>query len=410
MRTLDSLFALFPDAISIAIASVYGVKLNENQYQLSKYIYIMPRRDEFDDLYHPRMDKYSRKPDYYFVAVSTDNRYYSMGSKKIEDADDVLGSITLAHQALCIFHSCPYALGQIHGFRKDSGASYGISNPSVTGRNIEFSDELFKRDYMFHPFSFTRSSQNRFNQDLVGFFVSVADAHINNREKKWLLSAKKFTSGINQTYAEDAILDFAVALESLLATDKEQISFKLRLYLALYVGDSFSERQSIYKDVKDFYGLRSRLVHGNTLSVTDEQIHMITRIGIAISRALVKSCGKKIQDEVLSELEFMSLLGAPRYIKEKTQTIITEEEIVELICKTDEISHYKSYKAHLSKDDPDDDYTELVITFTFEDENQITIPASYFISKSDSLQNISSFQHWLSMDDNGRYFYNVIYS
>jgi len=409
MKIYKDLFDLFPNAKSIALAGIYGVKPDfQDTFQLSKYISIMKRRDEFDNLYHPRMSNHEIKPEYYLIAVTDDNRY-GMGFKKMESTDDVLSSISIAHQVLTIFHCVSYKLGQIEGFLLNSMGSYGLSNPQIAARNTEFA--IFKQDTMFHPFAYSINSNIRYDSNLTDFYEKVAEAYINTKENRWTLSAMKYTSGMTQTYAEDAVLDLAVALESLLALDKEQISFKLRLYLSLLTGDSFTDRKQVYNDMKSFYTIRSNLVHGNPYKITDDKIKLISRVGGYLSKALIKTCGQKIKEQVLQELEFMSLLGAPRYVKEKTQTIISEDEIVDLICKSNGIPRYKSYKAYLSKDDdPDYDYTELVLTFTFEDESSNSFSASHYISQSNSLLNKNSFQYWLSKDDDGSYFYNVVHS
>jgi hypothetical protein len=406
MNNYQKLFDLFPDARSIAIAGLYGVKRDiSSKFQLSSYLYIMEKRDEFDNLYHPRMSKYSLKPDFYLVAVSNDNRY-SMAFKKIETVDDVLSSISIAHQVLSIFHSAPYSLGQIEGFLVNSMCSYGLSNPQIAGRNSEF--EFFKQDEMFHPFHYSYTPNIQFDLKLTTFFEDVANAYIKTREKKWILSAKKYTSGMNQRYAEDAILDFAVALESLLALDKEQISFKLRLYLSLLIGDTYTERKQIYSDIRAFYGFRSTLIHGSTLSLSDEQTKLITRVGSYLSKALIKTCGKKIKEQVMAELEFLSLLGAPRLIKERTQCLIYEQDIVNVICKYHEIIEFTSYKAYLSKqNDPDDDYTELLVDITFTNGEINTFNASFYISKFSALSSNHKFTYWLSNDAEKGYFYNV---
>lgn len=322
----------------------------------------------------------------------------------------MLGSISIAHQALCIFHSSPYALGQIEGFLQNSMGSYGLSNPEIAGRNSEFNDSLFKQDVMFHPFDYTFTQDIKYDKDLVGFFAKLANAYVLTKEKRCLLSAKMYTSGVNHQYAEDVILHFAVALESLLALDKEQINFKLRLYLALLVGDTFNERQQIYNDIKVFYGLRSKLVHGDTLSISDEHIKMISRVGNYVSKALIRTCEKKIKEEVLHDLEFMSLLGAPRLTKEKTDLVITEQEILSIILEHHEITEFLSYEAFITEEkEPDDDHTELMIKITFPNKESELFHATYYKGLHKALGKCTSYSSWISKDSAHGFFYNITF-
>ena len=55
----------------------------------------------------------------------------------------------------------------------------------------------------------------------------------------------------------------ATALEAIYSSSNEhEISFSLRLKISRWLGKSKDERKSILEDAKDFYSLRSKIVHG----------------------------------------------------------------------------------------------------------------------------------------------------
>lgn len=408
MGIYGKLFDLFPGAQSIALAGIYGENISE--FQLSDYIFIMNKRDEFDDLYHPRLGPYVRKPDFYLVGISNDKRY-CMPFRKIINEDDVLSSISLAHQALCIFHNAPYSLGEVHGFLKGSHGSYGLSDPSIPGRNAELDLDLFRLDTIPHSFFLRYRNEQKFDDEIKNFLKKMATVYVEGKEKKWLLAATKYTSGMCKVFAEDAILDFAVSLESLLSLDNEQIGYKLRLHLALLVGDTYSERLQIRDDVRNFYNFRSTVVHGSKLSLTEEKMAVVERVGMYISRALMRTCGMNVKKEVIPELEYMMLLGAPRYLRERIQLKVSELDIVESICKFHDIENYLSYEAYLEENtDPDDDYADLLIKLYFGTSDPEIYHASFYLSKVEGLTKVSRYNHWLTREEGKGYCYLVSYS
>jgi len=60
------------------------------------------------------------------------------------------------------------------------------------------------------------------------------------------------------------VVDLMISLESLLVPEEEGIAFKLSQRVANLPGLDANYREELFKKVKDFYGLRSRTVHGAT--------------------------------------------------------------------------------------------------------------------------------------------------
>jgi hypothetical protein len=57
-------------------------------------------------------------------------------------------------------------------------------------------------------------------------------------------------------------VDLATCLEALLAPEEECISYKLGLRVANLIGADAASRKELFKKVRSFYSLRSKMVHG----------------------------------------------------------------------------------------------------------------------------------------------------
>jgi hypothetical protein len=84
-----------------------------------------------------------------------------------------------------------------------------------------------------------------------------------NRDRAALALARWNTAGDRLTQ-EDKLIDYWIGLESLFVPDtNEELSYRTALRIAAFLGSDGAERQRIYKEMKDSYSLRSRIVHGS---------------------------------------------------------------------------------------------------------------------------------------------------
>ena len=268
---MKSLLKMFPDAKMIAIAGLYGGPSEFKEYRLGKYLLITPRNSELDNIYISRMTKDLMEPTSYILSLADDFSFRS-SPRKVNDKKDAEISITIGHLALTIYHRYPFKFGPIYAVDSVGGTGYFVlSRPDIPGVNKEIAGEMLWPQ--LSPFSGITTAKLVFDEGLDEFFVSIAQSYAEIRDSRWVLAALKYVSGMSQLYAYEAILDFAVALESLFNRG-EQVGFTLRLYTALLVGKTYGERLKIMKDVKDFYSLRSKLVHGSMLNIWGEHLHL----------------------------------------------------------------------------------------------------------------------------------------
>lgn len=97
-----------------------------------------------------------------------------------------------------------------------------------------------------------------------------------------LILARRRSSPSNQA------IEGSICLEALLLadTDASEINYRLALRAALLLEESHDKRRQLRRSAKDFYGLRSRAVHGNVAKTKDSD-HKVARVGLEIcARAL----------------------------------------------------------------------------------------------------------------------------
>lgn len=67
------------------------------------------------------------------------------------------------------------------------------------------------------------------------------------------------------SFAEDRFIDLWIALEALFSPlDAREVTYRLALRIAYFIGGDSQERERIYKSVVKLYALRSKVVHGKT--------------------------------------------------------------------------------------------------------------------------------------------------
>jgi hypothetical protein len=102
----------------------------------------------------------------------------------------------------------------------------------------------------------------------------------------------------NETAHHGDVVDLMTALESLLVPEEEGIAFKLSQRVANLLGTDPEARKELFKKVKNFYGLRSRIVHGAkvgrkefNLQLQIDELREITRRAILAVMTLAADTG-----------------------------------------------------------------------------------------------------------------------
>ena len=106
------------------------------------------------------------------------------------------------------------------------------------------------------------------------------------------LALRRFVTGMARNNDTDAILDFTIALEALLLPDdpdakRGDLSYRFRVHGAHYLANDAADRDATFKELRELYNTRSRLVHGgkdypagDVTRVTRESAHSLARRGL----------------------------------------------------------------------------------------------------------------------------------
>ncbi len=146
---------------------------------------------------------------------------------------------------------------------------YNVSNVYPQANIHRASSLLFQR---VHPFP-VRSAPNfqsrlvfdkDYSEDFIKFWKNFEFA-VNNYQPI-AIAAKRFTYSSERHSWEDNIIDLSIAAEALFLSDmseKTELSYRLRLHAALFLGENNIEsRKRIFADFGLPYSLRSAIVHG----------------------------------------------------------------------------------------------------------------------------------------------------
>ncbi len=83
------------------------------------------------------------------------------------------------------------------------------------------------------------------------------------KAEQYELALRRWATGLGRTRADDKLIDYWIALESLFTPDSTQeVIFRATLRIAGFVGRTASERERIYAGLRHAYAWRSAVVHG----------------------------------------------------------------------------------------------------------------------------------------------------
>ncbi|MGG4442275.1 HEPN domain-containing protein [Brevibacillus fortis] len=120
-----------------------------------------------------------------------------------------------------------------------------------------------------------------FDDEAASIFTSLVE------QKLPSLAFRRYALSLEKKNYEDQLLDLWIALESLFVPDgkKGEITYKLRVRMAYYFGDTALQRERIAQFVKKSYNHRSEIVHsgklfGDKLAAEVNTLRVMTRAAI----------------------------------------------------------------------------------------------------------------------------------
>jgi hypothetical protein len=122
-----------------------------------------------------------------------------------------------------------------------------------------------------HPFYTAVDQQDYAYGEIeeLAYRFQTLDPQMRKRLRTPLLRLNQSRRNLEHHTVEDAAIDLGIALEAMLAFDRDHnapVSYLLRLRGALLLGGNASERKQNLRALRDVYDLRSRVVHGGMIA------------------------------------------------------------------------------------------------------------------------------------------------
>ncbi|MEE6451709.1 hypothetical protein RAH41_14130 [Gottfriedia acidiceleris] len=167
-------------------------------------------------------------------------------------------------------------------------------NASGQREETVFSDEEIRTALKFYNYIFDDSKTIITHDE-----VSKTIINNSNRIERFFYFLQATRS---QTYLPNRISMYCTLLETLLSTDNTEISHKISERTAFILGNTFEERDEIYKLVKKAYSIRSSTVHGDTISKSLRSVDTQREISVEIDNYLRHLFLKILSNEETSTL------------------------------------------------------------------------------------------------------------
>jgi hypothetical protein len=107
-------------------------------------------------------------------------------------------------------------------------------------------------------------------QSLIDIWKLLHGQHISKYQKRVANAARRVYYSDTRMHPEDMIVDCMIAAESLyLDEEKNELSFRLSVNAAMWASDHNLERKRIFELFKNAYNLRSKVVHGGSVNVSE---------------------------------------------------------------------------------------------------------------------------------------------
>jgi hypothetical protein len=121
--------------------------------------------------------------------------------------------------------------------------------------------------------------------------------------------------------ADIALVGFTTCLEGLFSTVEQEISFRLALRLAHFLGESIEDKRKKYAECREAYKVRSKIVHGARIMREEEAtaIYLVEGI-VPIGERLARSALRKI-----FELQLETFFDSSRKVEALFEELLFSE-------------------------------------------------------------------------------------
>ncbi|MFA5351732.1 MAG: hypothetical protein WC304_00445 [Candidatus Gracilibacteria bacterium] len=137
---------------------------------------------------------------------------------------------------------------------------YGIAETAEVNGKILWSrigaEPINFYDHKSHPFNHNNLLEAKRVQEYFSNYSNLKNENI---------CFRRFHSALSESNPYDRLIEFIVALESLFNDGGGEITYKIALRSAYFIGQNSVERKFIYEMIRDAYKHRSYILHGGNL-------------------------------------------------------------------------------------------------------------------------------------------------
>jgi len=166
---------------------------------------------------------------------------------------------------------------------------------------------LKSKSLSWQPMMGTKIRSGIFYKTLIGDKYKLTSQECKKFEKFWslyqkhdfnqnesikfiVIAIKRFDYTYEREKAEDKLIDFIIALEALFLKEEEksELTYKLAIRMATFLGDNKKEKQQIFSDVKNAYNVRSKIIHGSSKIKSEKLISQTSKIEECVRSSINK--------------------------------------------------------------------------------------------------------------------------
>jgi len=136
------------------------------------------------------------------------------------------------------------------------------------------------------------------------------------------VAIRRFNFSYDKGLPEDKLIDFITTFEALFLPEKDELSYRLALRCAYFLGENKKRRAEIFKMIKKAYDVRSRIIHGE--SPQSKSIKKIlNKLNLHSLGELSMQMEDYLRESIKKFLNYLPLKTHKKIIEEIDSKIIT---------------------------------------------------------------------------------------
>lgn len=236
----------------------------------------------------------------------------------------------LVHTAILIMFPSDFQLTAVIHYHKERNAKYAEQGMTTWGFVSRWH---LKGDHAFDSLLLQIDKTEIAN---VNAFLKKTFYFISN-SRDFDIAINSYIEGFSQRSAKMAYLNYCIALESLVNTREGEITYKICRTGAVINSDNKEDGELIYFNMKQFYVLRSTIVHGSKVNFQAEYFFGLQSL---VSRTLVELISLEVPNrKALSKFVTENGYGDKAKLKMRYSKETFNKPIINLTLKR--VSKYK---------------------------------------------------------------------